>query len=148
MLIAGEVLRGDRIVNTPYEVFVWYFCIKSRQVSQINEHTSSLAQLAVPLTYNIRLIIGLLQVFMKKDVACAVMCDKTVTNDETKLLAKRIEQGYNVHLWVQRAVADCCIAIERIVVAIAIKMSSLWIVALRLLKLITSRVLILYVSLT
>ncbi|KAI0240055.1 Transmembrane 9 superfamily member 4 [Lamellibrachia satsuma] len=52
----GEVLRGDRIVNTPY------------------------------------------QVRMTEPVKCAFLCNKTLTEEQSKLVAKRIQQQYNVHL--------------------------------------------------
>lgn len=52
----GEVLRGDRIVNTPY------------------------------------------QVRMTEPIKCAVLCNKTFTESQSKLVAKRIRQQYNVHL--------------------------------------------------
>jgi transmembrane 9 superfamily protein 2/4 len=57
----GEVLRGDRIVNTPYEVN------------------------------------------MDEDKSCTVLCDKPnkakkFSKEESKLVFKRIQQSYNVHL--------------------------------------------------
>lgn len=52
----GEVLRGDRIVNT------------------------------------------LFKVHMAVNSTCQVVCNKTFTDDETKLVYKRIQQEYNVHL--------------------------------------------------
>ena len=41
---------------------------------------------------------GVLQVHMTDKVACAVLCNRTFTEDQSKLVAKRIRQQYNVHL--------------------------------------------------
>lgn len=52
----GEVLRGDRIVNTPYEVK------------------------------------------MDVDKGCTVLCPTILNEQQSKLMAQRVKQGYNVHL--------------------------------------------------
>uniref|UniRef100_A0AC34FJ01 Transmembrane 9 superfamily member n=1 Tax=Panagrolaimus sp. ES5 TaxID=591445 RepID=A0AC34FJ01_9BILA len=123
----GEVMRGDRIVNTPYEVFMkkdetygdgievkaikltsvkavvpyeYYSIPFCRPAGELHYKSENLGE----VMRGDRIVNTPYEVFMKKDETCKSLCSatknpvKSLNTEESEQLQKRIAEDYHVHL--------------------------------------------------
>ena len=84
LISIGEVLRGDRIVNTPYDVRENINFAKAYRHVNYSDHD--------------RHFFSLVQLRVKKDEPCRVLCSVDLDTKTTNIFIDRIKDDYTVHM--------------------------------------------------